>query len=165
MSATTEAVTSASRKLRRADTTPRRIRFLSRVHRHRLDRELAAGADPNDDPLRGERARALVGERERGVLAASLERLIADAETPPRPFSSRAPLARTAIRDSRGDLEQLVERLRASAYISPRGVAMLVRLLTDGAGPLYGSGTTPAQLRWSLAATVDAIDHGPVIVA
>lgn len=42
---------------------------------------------------------------------------------------------------------------------------MISLLLSDGAGPLYG--TNPAhreELRRALASAVDAIDHGPVLV-
>jgi hypothetical protein len=135
------------------------------LHRHRLDRELACGGDPNATPLRRERARQLLGDRLRHQLAESLERLLADAERAPAPFSSRVPIARAAIRDSRRDLEWVIGRLEAPAYISPQGVAMVSVMLSDGTSPLFGPDPSPRRLRWSLAAVSEAIDHGPIVVA
>jgi hypothetical protein len=67
-----------------------------------------------------------------------------DADSQPRPFSSRVPIARQAIRDSRWDLEEIVERLTTPTYLCPQGIA---------------------QLRWSLLAAAEGMDHGPVLVA
>ncbi|MGN6587756.1 MAG: hypothetical protein ACTHKT_09850, partial [Solirubrobacterales bacterium] len=83
----------------------------------------------------------------------------------PRAFSSRVPIARNAIRDSRGDIEGIIERLDTRNYLCPQGVAQLSLLLTEGTSPLFGSTTPPRQLRWSLLAAVDGLDGGPVLVA
>ena len=131
----------------------------TRLHRHRLDEELAAGADPNRDPLRLERARELIGESWRRRVAASLERAIDEAETEPRYFSSKIPVARKAIHESRADLEDVASRL-ASPDVNPQGVAKLMLLLTEGTSPLYAGGTT-TQLRWKLAEASEGIEHGP----
>jgi hypothetical protein len=165
MSASTGAIPGASWKARRTPPTTIRIRIWTRLHRGRLDRELVSGADPNLDPLRQERARQLVGEEWRRRCAASLERLLAEADSPARPFTSKVPIARAAIRDSRWSLDTVVERLRAPAYLSPQGVAMVTVLLADGAGPLYGSGPADsAVLGRALEDTLHAIDNGPVLV-
>ena len=164
MSATTEAIGSASQKVGSAPAVPLSIRIRVRLHRRRLDAELASGADPNTDPLRHKRAQELVGEECRRKIAASLERLLAEAGSAPRSFTSKVPIARAAIRDTHWGLDTIVERLKAPAYISPRGVAMISMLLCDGAGPLYGNPTKSQVLRRALEATVDAIDHGPVLV-
>lgn len=134
------------------------------LHRHRLDRELARGGDPNATALRRERCRQLLSNRIRHQLAESLERLLADAERPAATFSSRVPVARAAIRDSRWDIEWVVERLKAPAYISPQGVAMVSVMLCDGTSPLFTPDPSPRRLRWSLAAVSEAIDHGPIVV-
>jgi hypothetical protein len=165
MSASTEAFHGASWKARRTLPTPLRIRIWTRLYRGRLDRELVSGADPNLDPLRHERARQLVGEEWRRRSATSLERLLAEADSPARRFTSKVPIARAGIRDSRRRLDTIVERLRAPAYISPQGVAMITTLLADGAGPLYGSGTADSEvLDRALEMTLHAIDNGPVLV-
>ena len=165
MSATTEVFRSPGQKVRKAGTSSLSNRLRARLRRHKLDKALASGADPNTDALRWERAHELVGEKSRLEIAERLERLLAEADSAPRGwFTSRVPIARAAIRDSRRDLQTIVERLRAPAYISAQGVAMASLLLSDGAGPLYGSRTRAQELRSALAVTVDAIDHGPVLV-
>ncbi|MGN6815699.1 MAG: hypothetical protein ACTHK3_06385 [Solirubrobacterales bacterium] len=141
------------------------LRFRVRLRRHKLERQLAAGADPNaTDELR-ERARQLVAEESRRSIAASLRRFLEDASSRPRPFSSRVPIARNAIRDSRGDIEGIIERLDTRNYLCPQGVAQLSLLLREGTSPLFGSATPSRQLRWSLLAAVDGLEGGPVLVA
>jgi hypothetical protein len=137
--------------------------LMARLTSKRLDQELADGADPNTDPLRHERARELVEDRTRHRIAANLRRALAEAEAPRSPFSVKAPIARRALRDSREDVEDVVDRLNGPAPVSPQGVARARMLLTDGTGPLYGEETTAPQLRWSLAATSEAIEHGPAM--
>lgn len=139
-------------------------RFRTRLHRHGLDRELASGADPNSDPLRRARARALVRSDSRLKVAASVEHLVAEASSPPRPLTPRVPIARAAIRACGAELETIVERLKAPAHITPQAVAMISLLLSDGAGPLYGRdpGHTD-ELRSTLQVAIAAIDHGPVL--
>ncbi len=141
------------------------VRIWTRALRHKLDRELAAGADPNADALLQERARQLLTEESRRSLAARLRRLMEDADCQPRPFSSRVPIARQAIRDSRWDLEEIVERLTTPTYLCPQGIARLSLLLAEGTSPLFGPATPPRQLRWSLLAAAEGMDHGPVLVA
>jgi hypothetical protein len=147
------------------------VRLRARFNRHRLDADLAAGADPNLDPLRRARAQELVGEKTRRETAASIEQLLADASAPPRiALTSRVPISKPAVRDSRPGLEAIVERLKTPAYISPQGVAMIHLLLSDGNSPVYedphrgGDPLQAEELRGALEATVDAIDHGPVLV-
>jgi hypothetical protein len=165
MSATAEATRDLNRKARTPGAISFRTFIRIRLHRHRLDRELASGVDPNVDRLRRERAHELVGEKTRRKLAASLERLLAEAYSAPRPFSSQAPIARAAIRNSYGELETIVERLKAPAYISSQGVAMISLLLTDGAGSLYGNNPGRSEeLHRALETVIDTIDHGPVLV-
>jgi hypothetical protein len=164
MNASTEAIPGTGQKVRRVPRTPPAVRIQTRLHRGRLDHELVSGADPNLDPLRHERARQLIGEGWRRRCAASLELLLAEADSSPRPFSPKVPIARAAIRDSRSSLDTVVERLRAPAYTSPQGVAMVTVLLADGAGPLYGSGTSDSEvLGRALEDTLHAIDNGPVL--
>lgn len=163
MSATTELLESVSPKVRPAGSARTRIR--ARLHRHRLDRDLVSGADPNTDNLLRERARELVGERCRRQLAASLAHLLTEADSSPRPFTSRVPIARAAIRNSRSELETIVERLTTPAYISARGVAIIGLLLADGAGPLYGNDPANSRvLHRALEATLDSLDNGPMLV-
>jgi hypothetical protein len=167
MSATTEVRRDQSKLIRTSEEAPSWMTFRVWLHRSSLDSELAIGADPNRDPLLRARAQELVGEKARRRIAESFERVLCEVDSAPSLFTSRAPIARTAVRETRPALETVVERLKAPAYVSPQGVAMARRLLTDGAGPMYGQGPqeSGALLRQSLGALIDAIDHGPVIVA
>jgi hypothetical protein len=165
MNATTEVLAGTSRQNDRTAASPLRTRLRTRLHRNRLDVELAKGADPNGETLRARRARQLTSEETRQRIAASLERLLAEADEAPRPFSSKVPIARAQIRDCRWDIEGLVERLKAPTYICPQAVAMANLLIHDGAGPLYGNHYSASFLRWKLVAIADAIDNGPVMVA
>lgn len=162
MTATTEEVGIASRT-RKPVASALKARVWTLLHRHKLDLELAAGSDPNVDPLRRERARELVREGTRRRVADYLERVVVEAESAPRLRASRAPIARRAIRNSRSELETIVERLKAPAPVSPQGVAKALLLVTQGTGPLYGgnSKNSGQELNRALRAAVDAIDRGP----
>jgi len=165
MSATTRAFQDVGPEVSPADPTGPGIRLRTRLHCRRVDRELVSGLDPNSDPLRRERARELVGERCRRRLAATLEGLQLEADSSAHLFTSKVPLARAAVRDSRTELDTVVERLKTPAYISARGVAMISVLLSDGAGPLYGRDPANSRvLRKALEAVIDCLDNGPVLV-
>jgi hypothetical protein len=160
MSATAEVTWGADQKARASGGASLGTRVRTRLHRHKLDKELASGADPNINSLRYERARELVGEQNRRRIAASLEQLLGEADSSPRAFTSRVPIARAAIRDSRGSLDTIVELLRTPAYISAQGVARISLLLSDGAGPLYGNNPAHSEeLRRALETVVDTIDQ------
>jgi hypothetical protein len=109
-----------------------------------LDRMLAAGADPREDPKLGRRARKLTSPRFRAGLAAGIRNVVDAAEEPPRALSSQAPLARGEILHERALLLDLATDLCGDDEVSPRGVALVERLLADGASPIYlggGAGT------------------------
>jgi len=115
---------------------------LARCAAPRLDRELAAGASPETGPRLAARAVQLTSMTARRALAASLRRILAAAGDPAavtvitaRP--ARLPLARAQIRQSAGPLAVLADCLAAPGPVPAQGVAMVSRLLADGAGPLY----------------------------
>jgi hypothetical protein len=142
-----------------------RLRILTRLRRHRLDRQLAEGADPNASPALRERSRQLLSDEGRCQVATGLQGFLDDAFADSWPPSSRVPIAREAIRDSRWDIEEVVERLTAPAYLCPQGVARLSILMTDGNSPLFGPSTSAQQLRWGLVAATEALDNGPLLVS
>jgi hypothetical protein len=140
-------------------------RFHVRLKRHKLDRQLAAGANPNASDCLRERSRQLVTEESRRSIAASLRRFLDDASSGSASLSSQVPIARDAIRASRWDIEEIIERLDAPSYLCAQGLAQLSLLLTEGTSPLFGPATPPRQLRWELLAAVQGLDSGPVLVA
>jgi hypothetical protein len=114
-----------------------------------LDRMLAAGADPHEDPRLERRARTLTSHRFRAGLAAGIRNVVDSAEEPPRGLSSQVPLARGEIVQERVLLLELASDLCGDEDLSPRGVALVERLLTDGASPIY-RGAGPGTLRGAL---------------
>ena len=102
-----------------------------------LDRRLAEGADPSDDPLLTLRAERLLTPAERAMTAAGLERVVATAQKPSTPFSAAVPIRRGAVRGARRELMALAGDLRHLRSVRPRGVAIAERLLTDPGSPLY----------------------------
>jgi hypothetical protein len=73
----------------------------------------------------------------RHQLAQAIRRAIASAEEPHSPLSARVPVDRAAVLEARPALLALADDLEDIADPDPRGVALAVRLLRDGAGPLY----------------------------
>ena len=107
--------------------------------RARLDAQLAAGADPNGSAELALRAGQLVDPRRRGRFARALRRAIesVDPALHQRSRSAAVPVARAAMLQARPTLLALAHDLSELPHPSPRGVALTVELLTDGAGPLY----------------------------
>jgi hypothetical protein len=133
---------------RHTDTAPvfahcprRRHRLVARLRSARLDTQLARGYSPDDGGPRAARAAQLVSPQARRRLAAHWEDLLARAARPHRPGDPRVPLARERVLAVEPEIRALAARLRASAPLPARGVAMAQLLLTDGSGPLYARGT------------------------
>lgn len=66
-----------------------------------------------------------------------MRRLVVDADAPRAAPSSAAPVCRTAVLPWREGLLGLADRLEQTDPVSPCGVARVLALLTDGAGPFY----------------------------
>jgi hypothetical protein len=113
------------------------LRLQVRLGGSSLDRLLAKGEDPAESPLLGRRAEQLVSTKSRHELAHRLERIVDQAEDPPRVLSAAAPLGREAILGARAQLLALARDLRAVEPVGAAGVALAKELLVDGASPLY----------------------------
>ena len=137
----------------------RRVRWRDRVafraRASALDAVLAAGSSPDSSISLALHAARLCKPAHRQLLARSLGRIVAAAETP---NGRRAtPVCRSAIQKVRPELASLAGRLSASGPVDVRGVARLRLLLADGTGPLY----QPAgrdQLHAELTAVLAALD-------
>ena len=122
-------------------------RVLARGQAARLDRELAEGASPEANATLAARATRLTSTEFRRDLAASLRRILAVAGEPATAADARVPLGsgrpvRVPVRAERVSrsaplLAELASRLLEPGPVPVRGVAMVARLLADGAGPLY----------------------------
>ena len=126
----------------------------------RLDEQLAHGTDPASDPALERRARRLSGLAERRRLADALDAVTASGGRPH--FSVQLAPRHLAVRECGGDIRALANRLRDGEPVDVQGVAMVSRLLSDGASPLYYSGA-PRSLKHVVRSARHALD--PVAVA
>ena len=120
------------------------------LRRGRLDRLIAAGARPAENPDLARRAAQLSSMRFRRGLAVGLRRVIEAAEEPPSAMSSSVPLRRSEILAARALIDDVARHLEDGVPVTPRGVALVERLLTDGGSPLYArrpAGGLEADLR------------------
>jgi hypothetical protein len=120
-------------------------RLRARSLAHRLDEELADGADPRALPELAWRAQHLLRPRSRAQLAHGLRRAVTDARSPRITLSAAIRVARPAVRACAPDMLALAAELGADD-VRVRGVALTRRLLTDGAGPLFCA-TSQDELR------------------
>ena len=127
----------------------------ARLLRRQLNRRIARGADPCSSPELRRRAGELVSPGFRARMAAGLRRAITAAERPWHGgLSAQVPVQRAAILDERTELLGLAYLLTDEESVSPRGVARVEELLTDGRSPLYypaPRGTLAAALRHTRA--------------
>jgi len=131
-----------------------------RLQRHRLDRVLAGGSDPDGDRHLRHRARKITGAGFRHRLAERLECLVRDADGSP-PWQS--PVRWAEVRASSILILVLAESLRAPIVVSPQGVARAVLLLDDGAGALYRGGAAEGALAVAAKSALRSLELGPVL--
>ncbi len=111
------------------------------LQRGALDRRLARGADPGASRALSRRARQLMSRRCRSGLAEGIRSIIETAEEDPRrSYSAAVPVRRHDILAEREFLVAIAEDLLSDDELSPRGIALVETLLTDGASPLYSVG-------------------------
>ena len=113
-----------------------------RAQRRLADELLLAGAAAYPDSLLGGRAHELTSERERRMLARSLERTVRELEG--RVLPSAVPLNRAGARPHVELVRALARRLRADEPVTARGVLLVQEFLGDGHGsPLYNRERVP----------------------
>jgi hypothetical protein len=127
-----------------------------------LDRELAAGADPNRGLALRARARLLIAQR--AGVASTLQRYLAEAEKPREQRWAPVPVRWDAVVSAAPQLQELARRLREHEPISPQGIARTSLLLSDGTGPLYGR-ANQAGIWTAARAALLAFDWGPELTA
>jgi hypothetical protein len=128
------------------------IALRCRLRRNAIDKELAAGAEPDSTPCRQLRASELTARRNRQTLAAAIERHIAAATSIP-PLDV-LPVNWRSVRAATPRLDRLAQRLREDARVKPQGVARVQLLLTDGDSALYAKDqvtTLADEIRSTLA--------------
>jgi hypothetical protein len=128
------------------------IALRCRLRRNAIDKELAAGAEPDSTACRQLRASELTARRNRQTLAAAIERHIAAATSIP-PLDV-LPVNWRSVRAATPRLDRLAQRLREDARVKPQGVARVQLLLTDGDSALYAKDqvtTLADEIRSTLA--------------
>jgi hypothetical protein len=132
-----------------------RLTLIAGWHAGELDRQLAAGVSPGASALLTIRGERLTSRRYRARIAAGLARVVRDAGATTRGFSAAVRPDRREVIAAHTVLAALDRRLQAAEPVSPRGVAMLESLLTDGMSALYRptqSGALGSRLRAAAAA-------------
>jgi len=135
-------------------------RLWVRLRATSLDRALAEGAKPSDSVELSLRAGQLVGERQREQIATSIRALLDLAGQDRRIFlgPTRLPIEGERIEANRTRLEGIAETLLGPRPVSPRGVAMARRLITDFRGPIYTGGRN-SRLPEALSAIRSALER------
>jgi hypothetical protein len=114
------------------------LRCSTRCRARKLDRQLAAGADPMQSDELSLRVGQLGSPRSRRRIACALRGAVALAEQDAYPAMVAAPpIRRAAVRASGGLLLEIAERLVSCQPVGVRGVAIAWQLLEDRRGPLY----------------------------
>jgi hypothetical protein len=121
----------------------------ARLRAGSLDRELACGVPSWASPLHAARALQLTDRHHRMKLAESLDRIVENASLPGADFigSAVVPPCRRQVLQATGELLEIASRLRGPSLVAARGVALVVELLCDGAGPCYRCTYTRALTR------------------
>jgi hypothetical protein len=123
--------------------------------RRELDRQLAAGADPDSSPEMKCRARQLSGASSRCALAAELESIVAAVEEDPITSRLAIDLRIEDVRAVSDDLRELAMRLQAPCAV--RGMALCRWIVRDPLSPLYEP--VPAgELRRAVRAARQALE-------
>jgi hypothetical protein len=147
------------------DTEPegrpsRMMRLRIRLRRHRLDRELLEGSEPNRDPLILERARQLTDRSARADLAGLFQRVLDICNEPESRLRGAVSIQRSSVRVAAPDIGHIIDLLRGPQRISPQGVLMAYRLLTDGTGPLYRDYGDERRLVFAARRIGDGLRYG-----
>jgi hypothetical protein len=113
-------------------------RIMARLRARSIDEELLNGAGDGRPVLLVRRAR-LLQRRNRSAVAASLRRLIEAARrNRPNFFAARLQLKVREVLASEPLILTLADELEQDEGVSPRGVILADRLVTDGDSPVYG---------------------------
>ncbi len=144
----------------RSSEEPLRIRLISRRRAGILDARIRAGEPLDASEALARRAHQLTSPRARHMIADGLQRAALRAALPTEAkITARVPVQREAACDAFRPLTELAHRLRDEAT-PPRaqGVALALRLLTDGTAPLHAP-SEPGTMREAVLVALDACDR------
>ncbi len=132
---------------------PRRFadRVLARAFGASLDRQLAAGRQPEESRLLAARAQDIVSLRSRQAAARNWNHLLQVAHRARGKREPARPIRGDRIAGAEPAIRELVRCLGAPLPVRAQGVAMASVLLTDATGPVYSQ-----HSRVTLAAALEA---------
>jgi hypothetical protein len=137
------------------------LRLRVAVRRYALTERLSEGADPASSPDLELRARQLVSDHERAILARTLQRTLEEIRRPRMTLIGGTPLRRREVLGAEVPLRVMIERLRDGRPVAAEGMALIERIITDGAwSPLYNV-TVPGALRRLTVLATAALDPEP----
>jgi hypothetical protein len=114
------------------------LRLRVYLRRINLDRQIAAGRPCASSAELAMRACQLTERRTLWQLAGGLRRVVAYVDRAGAgPVFTAVVIDRAAVAASRHAILGLAERLEGAAPVSPRGVALVLTLLSDGLSPLF----------------------------
>ena len=123
----------------------------ARCHANTLDAALAAGARPEDSAELAARARHLTSLSFRSSLATRLENAVRYPHAARREggisFSAAVNVPAALAEHAAPTVLALARDLRATPGPRPAGVALTLRLMTDGSSPLYCGPTVEDLVR------------------
>jgi HAMP domain-containing protein len=113
-------------------------RILARLRGRSIDNRLLSGQPADGNPTTRARLARLTGRRYRAAVARSLRRLVEAARRHDRnPFIAQIPLREEEVLESAPEIRTLADELEKEVSVSPRGVILAERLITDGGSPVY----------------------------
>ncbi len=114
-------------------------RIMARLRARSIDDRLLNGGVTDGSPVVLVRRARLLHRRYRSAVAASLRRLIDVARRrDPNPFTAKLPLKVQELMAVGPLILTLADELEHEESVSPRGVILADRLVTDGDSPVYG---------------------------
>lgn len=128
-----------------------------------LDADLASGIPPETSPGHSLRADQLVRPSTRRRYARALERILGQVGASTRPGrATTVPVNHHAVTVCAQLLGQLVQTLLAPGPVTATGMATVIRLATDGTGPVYDPGTRDHRpLQAEIVACMHALRLAP----
>jgi hypothetical protein len=118
------------------------LKLRVRAARRQLDREIAAGAPPEESPARSVRAAQLATPATRRAIATVLETILDSARERQHDRCSHLVLEHEAVLEARDGLLALAGVLRSDEPLSPRALALAVELAEHPDSPLVSPSAT-----------------------
>ena len=113
---------------------------MARLRARSIDDELLHGGITEGDPVVLVRRARLLNRRYRSRVAGSLRRLIASARRHEQHLlRPQLPVREDEVLESEPLIRTLADELEQDERVSPRGVILADRLVTDGDSPVYGA--------------------------